>query len=84
MVLLMILAVVDGGSRQIVGLETGMIARLETDSGLIKRLQESAGKPITKKELAEQRVSFVYGNLPGKSTITRDRVEKRLKKNEGA
>lgn len=61
-----------------------MIARLQTEKTLIKRLKESTKRPITKEELAEQRVSFVYGNLPGKSTITRERVAKRIKNNEGA
>ena len=60
-----------------------MTAKLKTDESLIKRLKESASRPITKKELAEQRVSFVYGNLPKDSTITRDRVAKKIKMNEG-
>ena len=60
-----------------------MIGILKTDDALIKRLKESAKKPITKEELTRQRVSFVYGNLPKGSTITRDRVAKRIKKNEG-
>jgi hypothetical protein len=61
-----------------------MIATLKTDPKLIKRLQESASEPITKEELARQRVSFVYGNLPNDSTITRDRVAEKIKSNEGA
>jgi hypothetical protein len=61
-----------------------MIAALKTDRALLKRLEASAKKPITKKELAEQRISFVFGNLPSDSPITRERVAKKIKNNEGA
>lgn len=61
-----------------------MIQALKTDPALLQRLQKSAGEPITKEELVRQRVSFVYGNLPTSSTITRDRVEEKIKNNEGA
>lgn len=61
-----------------------MIAAVKTDPKLIRRLEESARKPVTKSELLEQRVSFVFGNLPANSTITRDRVAERIRKNEGA
>ena len=61
-----------------------MIATLKTNARLIERLQESASKPVTKEELARQRVSFVYGNLPADSTITRERVAEKIKMNEGA
>ena len=60
-----------------------MIGTLKTDDALIKRLEESAKKPITKEELTRQRISFVYGNLPDKSTITRARVAEKIKRNEG-
>lgn len=61
-----------------------MIASLKTDKALLERLEESAKKPMTRDELKRQRVSFVYGNLPNDSEITRDRVEKKLESNEGA
>lgn len=61
-----------------------MIETLKTDSDLIQRLKDSASKPVTKAELELQRVSFVYGNLPTDSTITREMVEKRIRQNEGA
>ena len=61
-----------------------MIAIAKTDPELIKRLEEAAKKPITKEQLERQRVSFVYGNLPADSTITREQVEKRIKEHEGA
>ena len=40
----------------------------KTDADLAKRLQESADKPLTKEDLAQQKVSFVYENLPSGST----------------
>ena len=51
-----------------------MIAAFATDEQLLKRLHESAAKPVTKSELARQQISFVYGNLPSDSNITRDQV----------
>lgn len=61
-----------------------MIDTPKTDDVLIEQLRASAAKPVTKEELARQRVSFVYGNLPADSTITRAKVEERIKANEGA
>jgi hypothetical protein len=61
-----------------------MIATLKTDAALLKRLRDSASGPVTKKEMVSQRVSFVYGNLPKESTITRDQVAERIEMNEGA
>lgn len=60
-----------------------MIAAFATDERLLKRLYESAAKPVTKMELQRQRISFVYGNLPSDSEITRERVAERLEMNEG-
>ena len=61
-----------------------MIGNLKTDDRLIRRLEESARQPVTKEELAHQRISFVYGNLPKSSTVTRERVAEKIKMNEGA
>ncbi len=60
-----------------------MIGTLKTDAHLLRRLQESASQPVTKAQLERQRVSFIYGNLPPDSEITRERVEERVKSNEG-
>ena len=57
---------------------------LKTDPKLLEQLRESAQKPLTKDELEAQRVSFVFGNLPKDSPITRERVAQKLKMNEGA
>lgn len=61
-----------------------MTNELKTDDKLLKRLSKAASEPVTKDEIAKQRVSFVYGNLPTNSTITRERVAKKIKMNEGA
>ncbi len=61
-----------------------MITMPKTDKGLLKRLQESTKKPPTKEQLHRQRVSFVFGNLPNNSTLTRDQVAKKIRMNEGA
>lgn len=45
-----------------------------TNSELIKRLEEAARKPFreyTKYEAQEQRVSFIYGQLPKNSKLTK-------------
>ena len=55
----------------------------KTEESLIARLEESAKKPITKQQIERQRVSFVYGNLLNQGAITREKVEKRIKDNEG-
>lgn len=60
-----------------------MVTNFKTNAGLIQRLEAAATAPKTKEELVSQRVSFVYGNLPADSTITRDRVAERIKQREG-
>jgi len=55
----------------------------KTDETLLKRLRESARKPLTKAQIAEQRISWVYGNLPNDSTLTRDEVARIIKTHEG-
>jgi hypothetical protein len=55
----------------------------KTDDGLLRRLDEAAKRGLTKNELHMQRVSFVFGNLPNDSTLTRQQVEAALAKSEG-
>lgn len=57
---------------------------VKTDGTLVSRLEEAAKRSVTKQELDSQRISFVYGNLPGDSTITREQVAKKIRMNEGA
>lgn len=37
-----------------------------------ERVKQSIAKGMSEEELAEQKVSFVYGNAPARSGITRD------------
>lgn len=55
----------------------------KTDEALLERLRESARRPLTKREVAEQRISWVYGNLPDDSTLTRDEVARIIEAHEG-
>ena len=56
---------------------------LKMDKNLKRRLKLAAGKPMTKEEVRRQRISFVYGNLPSSSTMTREEVEKIVDKYDG-
>lgn len=52
---------------------------IKTDAGLIGRLKAAAHRGVSVEERREQRVSFVYGNLPKGSAMTKLQVEKALK-----
>ena len=51
---------------------------IKTDPKLLERLSAAAHKQATAEQLRRQRVSFIYGNLPSESSITRDQVESSL------
>lgn len=55
----------------------------EEEETLIARLRRSAGKPLTKQEVEAQRISWVFGNLPTSSKLTRDDVVKLIKARDG-
>lgn len=57
--------------------------KIKTDETLLRRLHDAARRVLTKNELHRQRVSFIYGNLPEQSTITRNQIEEALAKIEG-
>ncbi|MCY3728584.1 MAG: hypothetical protein OXF97_06270 [Nitrospira sp.] len=46
-------------------------------------MKRAASKPMTKEEVRKQRLSFVYGQLPSSSTLTREEVAKLLDAREG-
>lgn len=56
---------------------------LKIDEELEQRFRRAATTPMTKEEVRRQRISFVYGNLPQSSTLTREEVEKLLDAREG-
>ena len=48
---------------------------IKADPELLKALEEAREKPVTEEELHEQRISFAFGNAPGKAkNITKDSV----------
>jgi len=55
-----------------------------TDKNLIERLHQAAQYKMTAEEVRRQRVSYVYGNLPEDSTLTREQVASALDRLEGA
>lgn len=56
---------------------------IKTDPKLLARLSAAVHTKISREQLRRQRVSFIYGNLPSDSSITRDQVECALEKLEG-
>jgi len=54
---------------------------IKTDSALLRRLH--AAREVTREQLRRQRISFIYGALPGDSTITRKQIESALDRSEG-
>lgn len=57
---------------------------IKTDGALLERLQKAARHEMTVDELRRQRVSFVYGNLPEGSPMTRNEVAVALARHDGA
>lgn len=55
-----------------------MPTNLNTDQGLLQRLSAAAARGVTPDERRRQRVSFVYGNLPKESEMTKHQVEEAL------
>ena len=53
------------------------------DKGLGEKLKRAAGKPMSKDEVLEQRISFVYGQLQAGHGLTREQVEKRIRERQG-
>ena len=61
--------------------KTFMPNDIKTDGDLLRRLQTARG--LTREQLRQQRISFIYGALPGESTITRAQIERTLDQAEG-
>ncbi len=60
-----------------------MRAEITTDEALLARLRRAALMPIDRRQLHTQKVSFIYGNLPHDSTVTRAEIETALDTIEG-
>jgi hypothetical protein len=62
----------------------GMIPNAtKVDETLVRRLEAAAARELTSEELRAQRVSFVYGNMPQDSSLSRKEVVDALAKAEG-
>lgn len=51
-----------------------------TDRSLLDRLSAAAKRGVSMAERRQQRVSFVYGNMPKGSAMTKHQVEKALER----
>lgn len=63
---------------------TDSLLSLKTNPKLLEALCSAATKPMTARDLMEQRVSFVYGSMDAASGVTRDRVRQLILEQEGS
>ena len=59
------------------------MAGLHTKPELLEALQRAAAKPLTTKELRDQRVSFIMAFLKDDSGVTRAQVSRALESRDG-
>ena len=57
-----------------------MLTDIITDTGLLARLSDAAKRGVTADERRQQRLSFVYANLPKGSSMTKHDVERVLQR----
>lgn len=55
----------------------------KTDPKFVKKLEKAAKREMTAEEISRQRISFVYGNLPTGSSMTRDQVAEVVARMDG-
>lgn len=60
-----------------------MKSQLTTDSALLERLKAAAAYKMSRDEIQRQRLSFVFGNMPADSSMTRPQVIEALALLEG-
>lgn len=60
-----------------------MQTQLKTDQALLERLKAAASHKMSREEVMRQRLSFVYGNMPIDSEMTRPQVREALARLEG-
>ena len=53
------------------------------EEAAIERLKQAAKRRMTREEIMEQRISWVYGNMARKSELTRDEVERLVRARDG-
>ncbi|WP_141749548.1 hypothetical protein [Duganella phyllosphaerae] len=59
------------------------IETIRTSPDLLRAIKEASTKTQTADEIRQQRISFVYGSLGAKSSVTRAQVESALERHEG-
>lgn len=57
--------------------------KIKTDATLKKQLKKAASHSMSKKEIHNQRISFVYGNLSSRNNSTIEDVKQFVKKYNG-
>ena len=60
-----------------------MTVDLTTDRKLLERLTAAAAQGVSVQERRQQRVSFVYGNMPKGSAMSKQQIEQALQKIDG-
>lgn len=55
-----------------------MFKTLKTDPKISDRLKQAATKELSSEELKKQRISFVFGNMPANSGVTRQQVAQKI------
>lgn len=55
-----------------------------TSAELLRAIERASTRALTADELKEQRVSFVYGSMDHKNSMTRDQVKRAIQKMESA
>ncbi len=50
---------------------------------LARHARAAAGRKLSRKEIFDQKASFIYGNLPWRRSLTREQVIDRLREYEG-
>ena len=56
---------------------------IQSDDDLLKKLERAKSVRMTASEIFEQRVSFAYGSLGEKNTLTKDDVRRIVSEREG-
>ena len=53
------------------------------EEAAIERMKQAAKWRMTREDIMEQRISWVYGNLPRRMKMSRDEVERLVRAQEG-
>jgi hypothetical protein len=59
------------------------IDNIRTSPDLLRAIKDASTRTPSADEIKQQRISFVYGSLGAKSSVTRAQVEDALERHEG-